>query len=156
MERTPNITRLIHDNLWRVLSYAFGKPAIAKFLDARFNGEWTYLEKTISKHAEMQADLALAEMATQIRVLDDEAKLRSIYKRVKRPPLGLVVKADGSVESLHFRDLTNKILHAKAFEWQLSDPDNPKVVCHSNDVERWQRAEIDLAQLIALIGMLGH
>jgi hypothetical protein len=39
MHKTPEITRLIHENLWIVISFAFGQPAIAKFVDARFKGE---------------------------------------------------------------------------------------------------------------------
>jgi len=52
MRKTPEITRLIHDNLWVVISFAFGQPAIAKFaVEPRFKGEWKYLNKTISMSA---------------------------------------------------------------------------------------------------------
>lgn len=95
-------------------------------------------------------------MATQLRVLDDAEQLSSYYEQSKRAPLGIVVQADGSKTDLHFRDLTNKIMHAEKFEWELSDPDNPKIICHSNDPARWKSAEIDVMQLMALIGMLMH
>jgi hypothetical protein len=52
--------------------------------------------------------------------------------------------------------ITNKIIHAESFDWELSNPDQPKVICHSNDVARWQKAEIDLTALMALIGRLMH
>jgi hypothetical protein len=155
-KKTPEITRLIHDNLWVVISFAFGRPAIAKFVDERFKGEWKYLNKTIYERAEIRADRALLEMATQLRVLDDTEKLSSYFAQVKPNPMGVVVQGDGSKTDLHFRDLTNKIIHAEKFEWQISGTHNPKVICHSNDVKRWKSAEIDLAALMALIGMLIH
>ena len=156
LKQTSEITRLIHDNLWLVISFAFGQPAIAKFVDARFRGEWKYLNKTIYERAEVRADRALLEMATQLRVLDDAERLNSYFAQTKHEALGVVIQGDGSRIDLHFRDLTNKIMHAKGFEWQLSDPDNPKVICHSNDVARWKSAEINLTTLMALMGGLMH
>jgi hypothetical protein len=156
MHKTPEITRLIHDNLWIVISFAFGRPVIARFVDARFKGEWKYLNKTIYERAEIRADRALLEMATQLRVLDDAEQLNQYFEQAKRPPMGVVIQGDGSKTDLHFRDLTNKIMHAERFEWELSDPDNPKVMCHSNDQARWKSAEINLIELMALIGMLMH
>jgi hypothetical protein len=156
MHKTPEITRLIHENLWVVISFAFGRPVIANFVDKRFKGEWKYVNKTIYERAEIRADRALLEMATQLRVLDDAEQLNAYFSQTKRAPLGRVVQGDGTKTDLHFRDLTNKIMHAEKFEWALSDPDNPKVICHSNDVARWQYAEIDLTALMALIGMLMH
>jgi hypothetical protein len=152
MHKTPEITRLIHENLWIVISFAFGQPAIAKFVDARFKGEWKYLNKTVYERAEIRADRALLEMATQLRVLDDAEQLNSHFTQT----MGVVIQGDGSKTELHFRDLTNKIMHAEKFEWELSDPDNPKVLCHSNDPARWKSAEINLTTLMALIGMLMH
>jgi hypothetical protein len=134
-KKTPEITRLIHDNLWVVISFAFGRPAIAKFVDERFKGEWKYLNKTIYERAEIRADRALLEMATQLRVLDDTEKLSSYFAQVKPNPMGVVVQGDGSKTDLHFRDLTNKIIHAEKFEWQISGTHNPKVICHSNEAD---------------------
>ncbi len=155
MHKTPEITRLIHDNLWVVISFAFGQPAIARFVDARSKGEWKYLNKTIER-AESRADRALLEMATQLRVLDDTGNLNSYFKQTEGPPMGVVIQEDGSETDLHFRDLTNKIMHAEKFEWQLSDSDNPTIICRSNDPTRWRSAEIDLTALMALIGGLMH
>ncbi|MGD0562693.1 MAG: hypothetical protein ABSA66_06330 [Roseiarcus sp.] len=156
MHETPEITRLIHENLWIVMSFAFGQPAIAAYVDKRFVGEWKYLNKTIYERAEIRADRALLEMATQLRVLDDAEQLNYYLKQTKSHALGKVVQEDGSEKDLHFRDLTNKIMHAEKFEWVLSVPDHPKVICHSNDAARWKTAEVDLAALMGLIGMLMH
>jgi hypothetical protein len=32
-KNTSEITRLIHDNFWIVLSFAFGQPAVGKYID---------------------------------------------------------------------------------------------------------------------------
>jgi hypothetical protein len=156
MHKTPEITRLIHENLWMVVSFAIGQPAVATFAQTHFVGEWKYLNKTIYERAEIRADRALLEMATQLRVLDDEQQLNSYFSQTKRPPLGTVVQGDGSTTDLHFRDMTNKVLHAERFEWASSNAENPKIICHSKDLSRWQKAEIDVAALMALIGGLMH
>jgi hypothetical protein len=154
--KTLELTRLIHENLWIVISFAFGQPAIEKFTHARLGGGSKYLNKTIHELAEIRADRALLEMATQLRVLDDAEQLSSDLKQDRYPPMGVVIQKDEGRADLHFRDLTNKIMHAEKFEWQLSDPDNPKIICHSKEVERWKSAEIDLRRLMALIGQLMH
>jgi len=156
LRKTPEITRLIHDNFWIVLSFSFGQPAIGAFIDKHFKGEWKYLNKTVYERAEIRADRALLEMATQLRVLDDAEKLNDYFSQTKREPLGIVIQGDGTKTDLHFRDLTNKIIHAEGFEWDLSDRDLPKIICHSNDPKRWQQAEISLPALMALIGGLMH
>jgi hypothetical protein len=155
-KNTPEITRLIHDNLWVIISFAFGRPAIANFVANRFMGEWKYLAKTIFEVAEIRADRALLEMATQLRVLEDEEKLSTYFSETKRTPLGTVIQGDGTATELHLRDFTNKVIHARSFDWAMSDTENPKVICHSADVRRWEKAEIDLAALMALIGGLMH
>lgn len=156
MHKTPEITRLIHENLWRVISFAFGRPAIIDFVDKHFKGEWKYLNKTIYERAEIRTDRALLEMATQLRALDDVENLNDYFAQTNSPPLGVVTQADGKKTDLHFRDLTNKIMHAARFEWVLSDRENPKIICHSSDESRWKTAEIDIRALMALIGGLMH
>lgn len=156
MHKTPEITRLIHENLWLIISFAFGRPAITDFVDKRFLGEWKYLNKTIYERAEIRADRALLEMATQLRALDDAEKLNNYFLQTKRSPLGVVTQSDGTKTDLNFRDLTNKIMHAERFEWELSDRENPKIICHSSNELRWKSAEIEISALMALIGGLMH
>lgn len=62
MHKTPEITRLIHDNFWIVVSFAVARPRIAKVVDEKFLGEWKYLNKSIHEFAEIRADRALLEM----------------------------------------------------------------------------------------------
>jgi hypothetical protein len=133
---TSEITRLIHDNFWIVLSFAFAQPAISKILEQRFKGEWKYLHKSIET-AEVRADRALLEMATQLRVLDDAEGLNDFFQETRRPPLGRVVQFDGTTTELHFRDMTNKLIHGTKYEWQLGG-DDPSIIVHSKQPERWQ------------------
>jgi len=119
MHKTPEITRLIHDNFWIVLSFAFAQPVVERIIDEKFVGEWRLLRKSVYENAEIRADRALLEMAPQLRVLDDEQDLSEIFRRRKSAPLGFVVQGDGKRTDLHFRDLTNKIMHGSAFQWRL-------------------------------------
>jgi hypothetical protein len=66
--------------------------------------------------------------------------------------LGRVIKEGARAEPLYFRDMTNKLVHASSYEWDLSDPDNPKLVCLSSDPTRWTEAEINLIALAAIVG----
>jgi hypothetical protein len=95
-------------------------------------------------------------MATQLRGLDDIENINAYLEQNKFPPFGKVVQGDGTTTYLYFRDLTNKVIHAERFEWALSDPKNPKIICHAKPTDRWQNAEIDLIKLMGFIGTLAH
>jgi hypothetical protein len=116
MHKTPEITRLIHDNFWTVLSYVLAQPPARALLEEKFKGEWRYLHKLIYERAEVRADRALLEMATQLRVLDDAEDLSAYFKASGKQPLGTVTQEDGSTTDMHFRDMTNKIMHAASFQ----------------------------------------
>lgn len=156
MHKTPEITRLIHDNFWIVLSFAFARPVISKVVDREFLGEWKYLNKTIHERGEIRADRALLEMATQLRVLDDSEGLNEAFKRQSGNPLGEVIQSDGTTTELHFRDMTNKVMHAAEFRWDLSSPDRPAVICIPHDQERWKEARLEIVSLMSYIGLLMH
>jgi hypothetical protein len=53
MHKALKITRLIQENLWQILAFAFGKPVVRKIIDDKFSGEWKYLNKTIEQLAEV-------------------------------------------------------------------------------------------------------
>lgn len=110
-------------------------PHLSKLLDKRFKGEWKYLRKSVYELAEIRADRALLEMATQLRVLDDQQNISEYLRQTKSPRIGTVVQADGSETDLHFRDMTNKLIHASRFEWDLSDPDAAKIVCMPSEAD---------------------
>ena len=62
---------------------------------------------------------------------------------------------DGSKTELYFRDMTNKLMHAGGFSWELADLKDPTVVCLSNDGTRWKEAHIKLVTLMMYLGGLG-
>jgi hypothetical protein len=68
------------------------------------------------------------------------------------PPLGTVVQGDGSETELYFRDMTNKIMHAGGFSWELANLRAPTVVCLPNDGTRWKEAHIKLVMLMMYLG----
>ena len=154
MHKTPEITRLIHENFWVVLSFALAQPRFGQILADDFQGEWKYLRKSVYELAVIRADRALLEMGTQLRVLDDDQCLGEYLKRTEAESLGSVIQADGAKEPLYLRDMTNKIMHAAEFKWELSDPNDPRVICRPRDEDRWQMADINLIAVAALIGEL--
>lgn len=97
---------------------------------------------------EVEADHALIEIGTDLRLLDDMLGIAEQLKASSYPPLGFVLQADGERLDLHFRDMTNKLMHARRFDWRHGDC--PVVVCTPNRMERWQSAELDLNALAAL------
>jgi hypothetical protein len=49
--------------------------------------------------------------------------------------------------------MTNKLIHGTKYEWQLGG-DDPSIIVHSNQPERWQSAEIKMVALMGLVGGL--
>jgi hypothetical protein len=145
-------TSLLHDNFSVIMTFAFSRPVLVKCLNDRFKGEWKYLWKACYEISEQRANRALLELALQLRLIDDKENLSSYFKQTNRQPLGRIIKKEGVDEELHFRDLTNRILHSSGIEWSFDDPDNPVLICHSDEPERWVKAEIPLLNLAALCG----
>jgi len=85
MHSNPELLRLIHDNLWTVISYAFGRPKIEKVMAANIEGSWPPLEKNVRETAEVRADRALLEMATQLRAADHVYKIDEYQKDAVAP-----------------------------------------------------------------------
>lgn len=134
---------------------AFGQPTIGAVINEQFKGEWKFLNKLVYEVSERRAARALLEMAVQLRALDDLNDLNSSYQQQKMPSLGTVVQGDGSTTELYFRDMTNKIMHARGFSWELANAKDPIVVCLSRDGTRWKEAHIKLVTLMMYLGGLG-
>jgi len=129
------------------MTYAFSQPALFRVLQNCFVGEWKYLNKACFKASEERANRALIEIAILLRLLDDKERLNVYFKATKKPPLGKVIMEDGAEEPLHFRDMTNKIVHSTGIQWDFSDPDNPIFICVCDDPDpkwKWKRAEIPI------------
>jgi hypothetical protein len=141
------LTKLIHENFSVIMGYAFSTPVLSKWVKDNFVGEWKYLHKALFEMPVERANLALLELATQLRRLDNHHNLSDLLRQLKRPPFGKVIKEDGTEEPLYFRDMTNKMMHSSSIEWQLADSDNPIIICHSPDPTRWVKAEIQISHL---------
>lgn len=152
MHKVMEITKLIQANLWTVCAFAYARPAISELLEQKFSGTWDFLDTMVGEIAEVRADRALLELATQLRVLDDMQNLNDHFMKTSKPPLGIVRQANGNETDLYFRDTTNKVIHASAFRWELLD--GPKIVCVSNDPERWHSADIQVECLMYYCGQL--
>lgn len=153
MHQVREITPIIHENFSLLMAYAFSRRPLEKLLDEQFIGEWKFLRKSLFTVPEKRADRALLEMAAQIRVFDDKEALSEGIER-NAEPVGHFVQGDGNIADLSFRRMTNKVLHASKFDWDFSDPEDPKIICHPTESDRWQRAVIRLVPLAGLIGSL--
>ena len=154
MHNPYELARNAQGNFGTVLLFAFGRPAAGLVINEQFKGEWKNLHKLVYEVSEQRADRALLEMAVQLRALDDLNDLNNSYQQQKMPPLGMVVQGDGSTTELYFRDMTNKIMHAGGFSWELADVKAPVIVCLSNDGARWKEAHINLVALMMYLGGL--
>lgn len=145
VHHSSQITPLIHENLWTVLTYALSDHMLEGIIAQHFKRDpLPYLQKSRGQIATLKAERALLEMATQLRILDNELDLTSFEKTKS---LGQLLMKDGQTEELSLREMTNKIIHSAEFRWRF-DPQAPKAVCYANDKEiekyDWVTAEIDL------------
>ncbi|MBB5409185.1 hypothetical protein HDG34_003126 [Paraburkholderia sp. HC6.4b] len=148
------LTHLIHENLSVIVTFAFSWHPLLLLRGSRFHGEWKYFDRALFKVSEQCAERACLELATFIRLLDDDEKIAEHLRQSDSDSFGQVVKKDRPNEPLYLRDLTNKIIHAQHLKWDFSVPDDPKLVCISRDPERWLRAEIQVVALVAFCGQL--
>ena len=148
------LTRLVHENLSIIMCFAYSRKPLKKMIQAKFKGEWKYLNKALFEISAQQAEKACVELALFLRTLDDEDAISRYHKATRRvPECGNVVFRDRSTEILAFREVTNKIIHAGAIEWDLLK-DDPLLICRARDREPWIRAEVDLIAFAAVCGQL--
>jgi hypothetical protein len=148
------LTQLIHENLSVLVTFAFSREPLELLRSTRFRGEWKYLDKALFVVSEQRADRACVELATLIRLLDDDEDVSGYLKENANLRFGRVVKEGQLEEPLYLRDLTNKIIHAHRLEWDFSTAGDPRVVCVSRQPERWLRAEIEIVALAGFCGQL--
>lgn len=148
------LTDLIHENLSIVATFVFSRTPLESLRKTKFHGEWKYLDNALFTVSEQRAEKACLELAMFIRLLDDDENIAEYLRQTSGHSFGRVMKKDKPDEDLYLRDLTNKIIHAHHLEWNLSTPDDPKLVCISRQPERWLRAEIEIAALAAFCGQL--
>jgi hypothetical protein len=149
-------TKLIHERLSTVLTFAYSWAKLQQLLKERFPGEWKNLRKTIDTVSPENAIRAFIELAAYLRLLDD-AEDWARDPLLENRTFGRLLKQDGSETPLYLRDVTNKIMHAREWRWDVvSDPDRPKLVCVSDEPERWVGAEVDIETLAYFCGLLTH
>lgn len=149
------LSALIHENLSIILTFAYSRDAL-EILLKRFRGEWKYLRKTIFTVGEQRAFRACIELAVLLRTLDDEEGLSAVIGKNWGASIGLIVRRDKPDKPMSMRDLCNKVIHAASLEFDLSDPECPRLVCVARESEQWVRAEIKIQGLAALCGILMH
>jgi hypothetical protein len=148
------LTQLIQENLSILATFGFSRPTLEGIRRARFQGEWKYLDKTLFLISEQRAERACLELATFLRLLDDEEDITGYLKENAAYSFGRVAKKGQPDETLFLRDLTNKIIHAHHVEWDFTRPGDPLIVCVSRAPERWLKAEINLIALAGFCGQL--
>ena len=148
------LTHLIHENLSILMTFAFSRTALESLREDKFRGELKYLDRVLFTVSEQRAEKACLELATFIRLLDDDENIADYLHQTSGGSFGRVLKKDQPDEPLYLRDLTNKIVHAHHLEWDFSTPDDPKLVCISRQPDRWLKAEIEVVALAAFCGQL--
>lgn len=144
------LARLLHDNMAIVITFVFSQAPIKRLIKERFKGHPKRLEEFSFKVPRRNATRACLEIALLIRLIDDLLKNANYQRKVNC--FGVLHRTDETEEPLTRRELTNKIIHAAAdLLWDLSDEDNPKLICTASDDQKdkfkWIRAEVDIVSL---------
>lgn len=147
------MTRLVHENFSVIMAYAFSRKHLERYME-RFAGEWKYLRKALFDIAEEKAEKACLELALFLRLVDDEHDISGYFKQTGGRIFGRLVLKNGDIQDLKLRDVCNKIIHGKGLSWEFSGEDDPILICHSQDQEKWVRAEVDLFALAGFCGGL--
>lgn len=161
MEKYPiDLTRLIHENLSIVMSFAYSRRPLADLIKNRSMGHWKYLEKAIFEIGEEKANRAIIELAILLRILDDEERIKDYDKEAGITcKCGRLMLENDKVEEMSFRDVSNKIIHAETFKWNFPANEDPKLICYGRENDRiklpkWIKAEVDLVALAFYCGRL--
>lgn len=136
------------------MTFAFSRQPLIVLREQQVRGNWKYLDKAIFDIPEERAARACVELATHLRLLDDQDAISDYLKKTSDMSFGLVQKENSPDEVLYLRDLTNKVIHAKSFRWNFDEVNAPKLICESNDKRRWLLAEINVVSLAVVCGHL--
>ncbi|MGB7816016.1 MAG: hypothetical protein WBL28_06680 [Methylotenera sp.] len=155
----PNLTlparQLIRENIAAMLTFAFSRRPLEELYKSTFVGEWDKLKDTLFDITQHRAERACLELALLLRYLDDDEELAKYVEERSNFTFGRLMLSDDSETELALRDVANKIIHAKGFEWMESQHTcYPMLVCHSREGEKWARAEVELVNLAAVCGNL--
>lgn len=149
------LTRLVHENLSIILTYAYSQRPLGEMMDRRFAGEWKYLNKALFEQSASRAEKACFELALFLRMVDDDEGISDYHTATQNVPnCGKIVMKDKSERSLPFREVSNKIIHSSRLDWNFSAAPDPMLICHTREEEKWLRAEIDIVAVAGVCGLL--
>lgn len=139
--------RLVHEKLAVIATFVHSYAPLQAERE-HFNGEWKFLNKITFELPRQRATHALIDFALYFRALDDEEDLTGYWKQTSVPSVGTLIFKDGETKPLSPREMSNKIIHAEAIEWDFSE--QPKIVCTGRDKEAWVRANINVRRLLSI------
>jgi hypothetical protein len=148
------LTELIHENLSIVMDFCFSRKPISELVTTKFLGEWKYLRKALFLMSEQRAGKAALELAVFMRLLDDREDISGYLDKTRNWSFGRLIFEEKPDQTLKMRDVANKIIHASALEWDLSNAERPVLICISHKKEKWIRAEVDVVALATFCGGL--
>jgi hypothetical protein len=149
------LTRMVHENLSIIMCYAYSQQPLTELVKRKFAGSWKYLNKALFEISEERVNKACLELALFLRMVDDEEGLSTHFANLNKVPnCGTLIMKDGSRKLLPFREVANKVIHSSRLEWKFSKNDDPVLICHTGDKEKWLRAEVDVVALAAVCGTL--
>jgi len=150
------LTTLIHENCSIIVTFVFSRNPLTEWCSKAFAGDWDYLGKFCFEIPETRATRAALELATQLRLLDNEEKLSTSFRKTQTDfRFGVVTNLNDKAKKLSFRAMTNKIIHSAGIEW-IFDLDRPTLICHAHpdETHRWVKAEVSITGLAALCAKL--
>jgi hypothetical protein len=149
------IASLVRDNASVLMTFAYSRRPLEHLVENRYVGEWGLLRETLLNLPQARAERAALELALLLRYLDDEKALSAFAKEHANFCFGFLFR-EGSREPdpIFLRDVSNKIIHARSLSWEFNTEDRPTLVAHPRDSEKWQRAEIDILNVVAVCGNL--
>jgi hypothetical protein len=154
-KRSIPLTRVIQENLSIVMTFAYSQQPLAEMFEGRFRGRWQYLHNALFGISAEHAEKAFLELALFLRILDDEQNLSGYFASTKDVPnCGKLIMKNGSEQLLPFREVANKVIHSSQLEWKLEKGADPVLICHTQDEEKWIRAEVDVVALATVCGGL--
>jgi len=148
------LTTLVHENLSIVMDFCFSRRPIDQLVSTKFQGEWKYLRKALFSMSEQRAEKAALELAVFMRLLDDRDDISGYLNQTSTWSFGRLIIEGKPDQTLKMRDVANKIIHAAELKWDLSNADNPILVCVSQKKDKWLRAEVEVVALAAFCGGL--
>ena len=149
---TVPVAQVIRENVSELMAYVFSREPIENLIAKTFEGEWHQLRHTIFDLSRQRAERACIELAVFLRYLDDQQK---IAKRFAHLSFGQLYLANGRDKKLTLRHLMNKIIHAQAFDWDLTRALMPLLICIGRggaQKDDWVRAEVRVVTLAAVCG----